>query len=214
VRLIRELLGPDVDLQVDANGAYSLKDADHLARLDHYGLVLIEQPLAADDLEGHAKLARLIKTRICLDEPITSAAEAVKAIKCGAASIINIKPGRVGGYLEAKEVHDVCAELGVPVWVGGMLETGIGRAANVALAALPDFTLVGDLSASDRFFERDITPPVVMKNGLIEVPTGPGIGTDPDPGALRAATEKKQWISFSPTPTSNAKKVLAAGRTR
>ena len=196
VRLVRDFLGPDADLQVDANGAYTLDDAEALARLDAYDLVTIEQPLAADDLEGHAQLARRIRTRICLDEPIGSAAEAIRAIECGAASIINIKPGRVGGYLAAREIHDVCADRGVPVWVGGMLETGIGRAANVALAALPHFTLVGDLSASERFYKRDITPPVVMRDGLIEVPSGPGIGTEPDPAALREATERSEWIPF------------------
>jgi len=196
VRLVREILGSDAALQVDANCAYTLDDAEHLARLDEYNLLMIEQPLAANDLAGHAKLARRLKTPICLDEPITSAAAAITAIECGAAEIINIKPGRVGGYLEARKVHHACAERAVPIWVGGMLETGIGRAANVALAALPHFTLVGDLSASERFFTQDITPPIVMRDGHIDVPDGPGIGLEPDEAALKAATERTEWIPF------------------
>ena len=141
VRAVRERFGDDLLLQVDANTAYTLADARHLARLDPFDLLLIEQPLPEDDLRGHAALARLVRTPICLDESITSARAAADAIALGATSVVNVKPGRVGGYLEARRVHDVCAANGVPVWCGGMLETGIGRAANVALAALPDFTL-------------------------------------------------------------------------
>lgn len=196
VRLVREVLGAEAALQVDANGAYTRDNAKQLARLDQYDLVMIEQPLAANDLVGHADLARRLKTKICLDESIASTADAITAIECGAAAIINIKPGRVGGYLEARNIHDACAERDVPVWVGGMLETGIGRAANVALAALPHFTLVGDLSASERFFKRDITPPVVMRGGHIQVPSGPGIGVEPDTECLVAATERTEWIPF------------------
>ena len=144
-------------LQVDANTAYTLADARHLARLDAFDLLLIEQPLAEEDLRQHAELARLVRTPICLDESITSARAAADAIALGACSVINIKPGRVGGYLEARRIHDVCAANGIPVWCGGMLETGLGRAANVALAALPGFTLPGDTSASDRFYQQDIS---------------------------------------------------------
>ncbi|GAA2892806.1 o-succinylbenzoate synthase [Actinoplanes cyaneus] len=197
VRLVREFLGPHAALQVDANGAYTLDDAGHLARLDDCDLVMIEQPLDADDVDGHALLARRLKTRICLDEPIVSAATAAHAIDAGAAAIINIKPGRVGGYLEARDIHDACGARGVPVWVGGMLETGIGRAANVALAAMEHFTLVGDLSGSERFYKQDITPPIVVRDGHIAVPAGPGIGIEPDEAALGEATERTEWIDLA-----------------
>ena len=176
VRAVRERFGPGLPLQVDANAAYTLEDVEHLARLDEFGLVLIEQPMAEEELLGHAKLARRLTTPICLDESITSAAVAAEAIEMGACRIVNIKPGRVGGYLEARRVHDVCAARGIPVWCGGMLETGIGRAANLALAALPNFTLPGDISASDRYFSPDITEPFVLENGRLRVPTGPGLG--------------------------------------
>lgn len=194
VRAVRELIGDGFPLQVDANGAYTLTDAAHLARLDAFGLLLIEQPLPEDDLRGHATLARRIATPICLDEPITSARAAVDAITLGAAAVVNIKPGRVGGYLEARRVHDVCAAHGVPVWVGGMVETGIGRAANLALAALPNCTLVGDVSGSDRFFTRDVTSPFVVENGAIAVPTEPGIGVEPDRDVLDTVTVVNEWI--------------------
>ena len=178
----------DVALQVDANGSYRLADAPLLAALDRFELLLIEQPLAEDDLVAHAGLARLIETPICLDESITSAEVARVAIELGVCSVVCVKAGRVGGYLEAVRVHDVCRERGVAVWCGGMLETGLGRAANLALAALPGFTLPGDLSASDRYFERDLTPPFVLTDGRLAVPTKPGIGVDPDPDALRDFT--------------------------
>ncbi|WP_436527473.1 o-succinylbenzoate synthase [Actinoplanes sp. HUAS TT8] len=208
VRLVRDTFGSRVPLQVDGNGAYKLDDAQHLAELDRYDLLMIEQPLAADDLDGHAKLARELTTPICLDEPITCTADAIEAIDRGAAAIINIKPGRVGGYLEAREIHRVCAERDVPVWVGGMVETGLGRWANVALAALPHFTLVGDLSASERFFTRDITPPVVVdRDGYIQVPDKPGIGVEPDPAALDEATEDVDQIDVPA-------RVLATGHSR
>ncbi len=210
VHLVRELLGADALLQVDGNGAYRLEDAGHLAELDRYDLLMIEQPLAADDLDGHAALARKLKTPICLDEPITCTADAIRAIDRGAAAIINIKPGRVGGYLEAKEIHRVCAARGVPVWVGGMVETGLGRAANVALAALPHFTIVGDLSASERFFTQDITPPIVVgTDGLIRVPDKPGIGVEPDMTVL-ARPEITDHVEQIPIPAQ----VLAVGRAR
>jgi o-succinylbenzoate synthase len=187
VRAVRERFG-DVTLQVDANTAYTLGDAPQLAKLDPFNLLLIEQPLAEDDLRGHAELARRIQTPVCLDESITSARAAADAIALGACQIINIKPGRVGGLLEARRIAAVAAANGVPVWCGGMLETGIGRAANVALAACPEFTLPGDVSGSGRFYACDITPPFVLEDGHIRVPTGPGLGVDVLPDVLEACT--------------------------
>ncbi len=186
VAAVRNHVGPAVLLQVDANCAYTLGDARHLARLDEFDLLLIEQPLAEDDLRQHAALAQRLRTPICLDESITSARAAADAIALGACAIVNIKPGRVGGYLEARRIHDVCVANGVPVWCGGMLETGIGRAANVALASLPGFTLPADLSASDRYFRQDVTTPFVLADGHLAVPAGPGIGVTPDPAVLRS----------------------------
>ncbi len=178
-----------IPLQVDANSAYTLVDADTLAELDRFDLLLIEQPLQEDDIVDHAVLATRLRTPVCLDESIVSAKAAADALALRAASIINIKAGRVGGYLEAVRIHDLCREAGVPVWCGGMLETGIGRAANAALAALPGFTLPGDISASDRFYARDIvTVPMVLEDGYVRVPTGPGIGVEIDPIALEDAT--------------------------
>lgn len=184
VRAVREAVGPQVMLQVDANAAYTLADTRHLARLDDFDLLLIEQPLAEHDLRQHAQLARSLRTPICLDESITSAQVAADAIALGACSIINIKPGRVGGLLEARRIHDLCQANGIPVWCGGMLETGIGRAANLALASLPGFTLPPDLSASSRYFTRDITEPFELVHGHLEVPTGPGIGVVPQAAML------------------------------
>jgi O-succinylbenzoate synthase len=176
VRAVRECFGNHLQVQVDANGAYRLADADTLAALDDWGLLMIEQPLAEDDLLGHAELAHRLQTPICLDESITSARAAATAIALGACRVVNIKPGRVGGYLEARRVHDVCVETGTAAWCGGMLETGIGRAANLALAALPGFTLPGDVSPSDDYLTEDLTPPLVVTDGCVAVPTGPGIG--------------------------------------
>jgi o-succinylbenzoate synthase len=179
VRAVRERFGDDVLLQVDANTAYTVEDWRHLAELDPFDLLLIEQPLPEDDILGHAELAKRIRTPVCLDESIVSARSAAAAIRLGACSIVNVKPGRVGGYLESVRIHDVCQANGIPVWCGGMLETGIGRAANVALAALPGFTLPGDTSASDRYYKQDLTRPFVLEGGRLSVPTGPGIGVDP-----------------------------------
>jgi O-succinylbenzoate synthase len=180
VAAVREMW-PRIPVQVDANQAYTRDHARHLARLDEYGLLLIEQPLAEDDLWGHRLIADVIATPICLDESILTVASAESAIEFGCTEIVNIKPGRVGGYVSAREIHDLCRERGIPVWCGGMLETGIGRAANLALAALPNFTLPGDTSASDRYFRVDITEPFVLDHGCLAVPTGPGIGVDPIP---------------------------------
>jgi O-succinylbenzoate synthase len=194
VRAVRELIGDEMLLQVDANTAYTLADAPQLAKLDPFDLLLIEQPLPEDDILGHADLAKLIKTPVCLDESIESARDAAAAIRLGATAIVNVKPGRVGGYLEARRIHDVCAAHGIPVWCGGMLETGIGRAANVALASLPGFTLPGDTSASDRYFTRDLTTPFELVDGQLRVPTGPGIGVDPIIEILDELTTSKETI--------------------
>ncbi|CAN5351470.1 o-succinylbenzoate synthase [soil metagenome] len=177
VAAVRELIGP-LPLQVDANTAYTAADIDHLRALDAFGLLLIEQPFVEEDIATHVLLSRAIQTPVCLDESIVSAELAADAIDRGATSIVNIKAGRVGGYLEAVRVHDVCAAKNVPVWCGGMLETGLGRAANVALAALPNFTLPGDTSASDRYFADDITEPFVLQDGRLRVPTAPGSGVE------------------------------------
>jgi O-succinylbenzoate synthase len=194
VRAVRQRFDRDLMLQVDANTAYTLDDALHLAELDEFGLLLIEQPLPEEEIVAHARLAELVRTPICLDESITSAVVAGEALAIKACSIINIKPGRVGGYLEARAIHDLCAARGVPVWCGGMLETGIGRAANVALAALPNFTLPGDTSASDRYFREDITAPFVLRDGQLDVPTGPGLGVDVVPEILQRLTTSRETI--------------------
>ncbi|TMR23876.1 o-succinylbenzoate synthase [Nonomuraea turkmeniaca] len=196
VRAVRERFGDDVLLQVDANAAYTLVDAPRLAKLDAFDLLLIEQPLANDDLVQHAKLAQLLKTPICLDESIESAEHAAAAIALGSCSIVNIKPGRIGGYLEARRIHDLCRANGIAVWCGGMLETGLGRAANVALAALPGFTLPGDTSASRRYYATDITEPFELADGHLDVPARPGIGVEPLPDVLDEVTTATEWISL------------------
>lgn len=194
VRAVRDAFGSDLPLQVDANTAYDAATAARLRALDEFGLLLLEQPFVEEDLHQHAVLAQRMVTPICLDESVVSAAVAADAINRNACSIVNIKAGRVGGYLEAVRIHDVCAALGVPVWCGGMLETGIGRAANVALAALPNFRLPGDTSASDRYFAEDVTEPFVLSDGLLPVPTGPGIGVEPRPEALQSMTTDVQTV--------------------
>ena len=197
VRAVRERF-PDVLLQVDANCAYTLADAALLAQLDPFDLLLIEQPLPEDDVRGHAHLSKLIRTPVCLDESITSPRAALDAIAIDACRIINIKPGRVGGYQEAVKIHDICQAAGIATWCGGMLETGIGRAANVALAALPGFTLPGDTSASDRYFHEDVTDPFVLEDGHLRVPTGPGIGVSPVADRLRAFTASTETVRLGP----------------
>jgi O-succinylbenzoate synthase len=193
VRAVRERFG-QVPLQVDANTAYRVSDAGHLAELDAFGLLLIEQPLPEEQVLAHAEVAKTVRTPICLDESITSALAAADAIALGACRIINVKPGRVGGYLEGRKIHDLCAERGVPVWMGGMLETGIGRAGNVAMAAMKNFTLPGDTSASDRYYSRDITEPFVLADGRLKVPTGPGLGVSVDLEYLDSITYWKDTI--------------------
>jgi O-succinylbenzoate synthase len=169
---------PRALLSVDANSAYSLDDADHLRKFDEYDLLMMEQPLQWDDIYSHAKLQRQLKTAICLDECINHATHAEAAIESGACRIINIKLGRVGGHTEARRVHDVCARHSIPVWCGGMLESGVGRAHNVAMSTLPNFTLPGDVSASQRYWDEDIIEPEVevSPRGMIRVSDRPGLG--------------------------------------
>jgi o-succinylbenzoate synthase len=193
VRAVRERF-PTIPLQVDANTAYTLGDANHLRQLDDFDLLLIEQPFPEDQVLAHARLAEQIHTPVCLDESIHSFQTAADAIEVRACSIINIKPGRVGGYLEARRIHDLCAEHAIPVWMGGMLETGIGRAGNVAMAAMPNFTLPGDTSASDRYYHQDITEPFVLRDGTLKVPTGPGLGVTVDAKRLEEVTTAVQLV--------------------
>lgn len=188
VRAVRQEFGDQLQLQVDANTAYSLSDAEHLRKFDEFDLLLIEQPLAEDDLRGHAELGRVLRTPICLDEAITSARDAATAIALRACRVINIKPARVGGYLEARRIHDVAVANGIPVWCGGMLESGIGRAPNLALAALPGFVLPGDTSASSRYYAEDLTDPFVLDDGAIDVPRGAGTGVTVRPDVLHRFT--------------------------
>jgi len=171
---------PKILMQVDANSAYTLNDVDTLRALDDFNLLLIEQPLSYDDIYQHSKLQAQLKTPICLDESIHSAADARAAIELKSCRTINIKPGRVGGFAESKKIHDLCAENKIPVWHGGMLESGIGRAGNVALASLPNFVLPGDISASKRYWVQDIVEPefTVDAQGMMTVPTQPGIGVN------------------------------------
>ncbi|WP_062072984.1 o-succinylbenzoate synthase [Demequina sediminicola] len=183
VRAVREA-HPDVPLQVDANAAYTLVDSAHLRGLDAFDLLLIEQPLGEADMRQHAELARVMATPMCLDESVVSAEGAADAIALGAAAVINIKPSRVGGYLEARRIHDVARASGTAVWCGGMLETGLARGANAALAGLPGFTLPGDISASSRFYDRDLTTPFVLRDGRIDVPTFAGLCKQPDEAAI------------------------------
>jgi o-succinylbenzoate synthase len=184
VSIVREVRRrhPDILLSVDANSAYTLRDTDHLRALDEFNLLMLEQPLNHDDLIDHAKLQSEIDTPICLDESITGVRRARQALELGSCRLINIKIGRVGGYSEALAIHDLCFSKNIPVWCGGMLESGIGRAHNIALASLPGFVLPGDISASSRYFERDLIVPEVMvsKDGTVDVPVGPGLGFEVD----------------------------------
>jgi len=185
---------PDVALTADANSAYTLADADHLRELDAFGLTMIEQPLADSDIYEHSLLQRQLTTPICLDESIHSLADAQAALDLGSCGVINIKVGRVGGLLPAQAIHDLCQARGIPVWCGGMLETGVGRAANLAIASLPGFTLPGDISASARYFHQDIAAPAFLLNpdSTITVPTAPGLGVTVDRAALAAVTLHSQ----------------------
>jgi o-succinylbenzoate synthase len=184
---------PDILFQVDANSAFKLSDIDLFKRMDEYKLLLIEQPLSCDDIFDHSKLQRDLKTPICLDESIHSLADANAALELDSCRIINIKPGRVGGFTESKLIHDLCALKNIPVWCGGMLESGIGRAGNVALASLPNFTLPGDISASKRYYKEDIVEPLfeVNPDGTMDVPSLPGIGVEVNMKNLDNVTERK-----------------------
>lgn len=194
LEVVREVRSrwPSRLLQVDANSAYRLHDSDRLAGLDEFGLLLIEQPLEHDDIVDHATLQRSLRTPICLDESIDSMEQCRRALDLGSARIINIKPGRVGGFAASRSIHDLCAARGVPCWVGGMLETGIGRLQNLALASLPNFTLPGDISASRRYFARDIIDPEVVleSDGCVLVPETPGVGQFLDWRALDGYTAR------------------------
>jgi len=195
----REALGPDGPLMADANSAYTPADADHLARLDDYGLVMIEQPLAHDDLLRHAELQKRLRTPICLDESITGVDRARDMLQLGAGKIINIKPGRVGGYTPSLAIHDLCATQQVSVWHGGMLESGVGRAYNVALASLPNFTIPGDLSPSARYWERDIVTPewVMDTEGMVTVPREkPGLGIAVDIDRVEDLTVRSRTLAW------------------
>jgi O-succinylbenzoate synthase len=196
VREVRRAF-PDIRLMADANSAYTLADADHLRGLDEFDLMMIEQPLGHDEIIDHAALQAQLQTPVCLDECIRSAHHAEQAIRMKACGIINIKLGRVGGFREAKRVHDVAQAHGVPVWCGGMLESGIGRAHNIALASLPNFILPGDVSASKRYWTRDlICPPVeVSRRGTIAVPTAPGFGYEIDRDFIKSITLREETLS-------------------
>lgn len=185
---------PGIKLMADANSAYTLADIEHLKLLDRFGLMMIEQPLGWDDMVDHAQLQRELKTPICLDESIHSAEDARKAIELGACKIVNIKLGRVGGHSSARKLHDVCLDRQVPVWCGGMLESGIGRAHNIAMSSLPGFVLPGDISASRRYWKRDIIDPevAVSAQGTIAVPRQPGLGYAPNLDRIDNVTVRKE----------------------
>ena len=196
VRAVRDEF-PDLLLMVDANSAYSLSDADHLRELDEFDLMMIEQPLGYDDIYEHSRLQPLLETPICLDESIHSVDHAKWAYEIGACRIINIKPGRVGGLWVSREIHDLSLAQGKPVWCGGMLETGIGRAANIALASLPGFELPSDISASDRYYLEDlIDPPFVLNHdSTLTVPTAVGLGVRVREGLLETVTQRQVTIT-------------------
>ena len=197
VRAVRAALGPDIGVMADANSAYALCDVDHLAQLDEFDLIMLEQPLGDDDLVRHATLQSRMRTPICLDESITGVDRVEDMISLGSGRIVNIKPGRVGGFTTSMAIHDVCQRAGVPVWCGGMLESGIGRAYNVALASLPNFSLPGDLSPSARYWARDIVSPewTMDADGMVAVPTRPGIGVSVDADRIEALTIRSQVLA-------------------
>lgn len=193
---VRERLGPDAPLMADANNAYTLDDADHLVQLDDLDLVMVEQPLAWDDVARHAELQRRMRTPICLDESITNIARAEDMIRLRAGRIVNIKPGRVAGFTASKAIHDLCEANDIPVWCGGMLESGIGRAYNVALASLPNFTIPGDVSPSNRYWARDIVSPewTMDGDGWVDVPESPGLGVEVDRERIEALTVQRETL--------------------
>jgi O-succinylbenzoate synthase len=194
LRAVRDRF-PQAPLMVDANSSYTLEDLPRLRELDGLGLMMVEQPLAFNDFREHALLQAELKTPICLDESITCPGDARLALELGSGRIINIKPGRVGGFGASKEIHDLCAAQGVPVWCGGMLEAGVGRAYNLALASLPNFTLPGDISESRRYWVEDIVEPeFVMSDGMMPIPDGVGLGVKVRMDRVEALT-KKRWSS-------------------
>jgi O-succinylbenzoate synthase len=197
VAAARDAVGPGVPLMADANSAYTPADADRLARLDAFDLTMIEQPLGQDDLLRHAALQRRLRTPICLDESILDVDRAEDMIALGSGRIVNIKPGRVGGFAQSRAIHDLCMRHGIPVWCGGMLESGIGRAHNVALASLPNFSLPGDLSPSARYWARDVVAPewTMDADGMVAVPLdAPGIGVEVDEGFLDDITVRREEL--------------------
>jgi O-succinylbenzoate synthase len=195
IREVRKAF-PKIRLMADANSAYTLADADRLKCLDEFDLMMIEQPLAHDEIIDHVTLQAQLRTPICLDECIRSAHQAEQALRLHACGIINIKLGRVGGFREAKRVHDIAQAHGIPVWCGGMLESGIGRAHNIALSTLPNFILPGDVSASKRYWKRDIISPAVevSPSGTISVPTGVGFGYEIDHDFLKHVTVREEAV--------------------
>lgn len=197
IAAVRAAVGDDAHLMADANNAYTLDDTEHLATLDSLGLMMIEQPLAWDDLVRHAELQKRLKTPLCLDESITSLDRAQDMVTLRAGRIINIKPGRVGGFASSLAIHDFCEEQAIPVWCGGMLESGIGRAYNVALASLPNFTLPGDLSPSARYWAEDIVTPewTMDAKGMVDVPLDrPGIGIEVNRARIDALTVRREEL--------------------
>jgi len=202
----------DVPLMVDANAAYTRDDAEHLAKLDRYNLMMIEQPLDYDDIGDHALLQQRLKTPVCLDESIKTVNAGREAIAAGACRIINIKPGRVGGFLESIRLHDLCAAHAVPVWHGGMLESGIGRAANIHLSTLPNFSLPGDVAASKRYFDPDlIDPPIdLAPDGTIPVPDGPGLGVLIRHDRIERATLRRREMTAGEVGSSKSAPTLKA----
>lgn len=184
---------PDVMMMLDANSAYTLEDAEHLAKLDAYNLIMVEQPLRHDDIYEHSKLAKQVQTPICLDESVKNAADLKLALEVGAIGILNLKPARVGGFAESMAIYNICVEHDLPLWIGGMLETGVGRAANISLAALPGITLPSDISATDRYFDPDVTEPPFVLNGedsTLTVADGTGIGVTVQRDRLEEAVAK------------------------
>jgi O-succinylbenzoate synthase len=197
VGAVRESVGHEAHLMADANNAYTLADMDRLIALDDLNLMMIEQPLAHDDIVRHAELQRKLRTPLCLDESITSLDRAQDMVTLGAGRIINIKPGRVGGYAPSIAIHDYCESVGIPVWCGGMLESGIGRAYNVALASLPNFTLPGDLSPSARYWAQDVVSPewTMDAQGMVKVPLDrPGIGVEVDRKRIESLTVRTEEL--------------------
>ena len=208
-RAVRAAIGPDVELMADANAAYTIENADYLAQLDDFDLLMLEQPLGADELLQLAELQRRMRTPLCLDESITDVRCARDMIALGSGRIINIKPGRVGGFTTSTAIHDVCQAAGVPVWCGGMLESGVGRAYNVALASLPNFSLPGDLSPSSRYWAADIVEPAWTMNaeGMVRIPREtPGLGVRVDVDRIESITVRRETLGPSrvsvPTPAA------------